>query len=78
MFVDIPYGEEERSMHKTNGTFQLEEEVLPVDKSWNGVIIMFPSSTKHAVYPYQSTDKERITVSGNLTWNVEGPDEEHY
>ena len=77
VFVDIPYGEEERSMHKTNGTFQLEAEVLPVDKSWNGVIIMFPASTKHAVYPYQSTDKERITVSGNIFWNVGGVDEEH-
>ena len=32
----------------------------------------------HAVYPYYSTDKERITVAGNIAWDVEGPDEEHY
>ena len=78
IFVDIPFGNEEREIHNSNGTFQLEAEVLPVDRSWNGVILMFPSTTKHAVYPYQSTNKERITVSGNITWNVDGVDEEHY
>jgi len=78
IFTDIPYGPEERNTHRSNGAFQLEAEVLPVDKSWNGVILMFPSTTKHAVYPFKSTDTERVTVSGNLTWNVEGPDEEHY
>jgi len=78
IFIDIPYGSEERNIHSSNGTFQLENEVLPVDKSWNGVILMFPSTTKHAVYPYNSTDKERITVSGNITWNVDDVGEEHY
>lgn len=78
VFIDIPYGDEERSRHKSSGAFQLEAEVLPVDKSWNGVILMFPSTAKHAVYPYTSTDRERITVSGNLTWNVDTINEEHY
>jgi len=78
VFIDIPYGEEERLKHNTNGGFQLEAKILPVDKSWNGVILMFPSTAKHAVYPYYTTDKERITISGNIFWNVDGPDEEHY
>ena len=78
IFTDIPYGSEERKSHNSNGAFQLEADVLPVDKTWNGVILMFPSTTKHAVYPFKSTQKERVTVSGNLIWNVEGVDEEHY
>jgi hypothetical protein len=78
IFTDIPYGSEERESHDSNGAFQLEADVLPVDKTWNGVILMFPSTTKHAVYPFKSTQKERVTVSGNLIWNVEGVDEEHY
>ena len=78
IFTDIPYGSEERESHNSNGAFQLEADVLPVDKTWNGVILMFPSTTKHAVYPFKSTQKERVTVSGNLIWNVEGVDEEHY
>ena len=78
IFVDIPYGSEERNNFYSDGAFQLEKEVLPVDNSWNGTILMFPSTTNHAVYPFRSTDKERTTVSGNIAWNVEGPDEEHY
>ena len=78
IFTDIPYGSEERKSHNSTGAFQLEADVLPVDKTWNGVILMFPSTTKHAVYPFKSTQKERVTVSGNLIWNVEGVDEEHY
>ena len=78
IFVDIPYGPEERNNFYSDGAFQLEKEVLPVDNSWNGTILMFPSTTNHAVYPFRSTDKERTTVSGNIAWNVEGPDEEHY
>ncbi len=78
IFVDIPYGPEERNNFYSDGAFQLEKEVLPVDSSWNGTLLMFPSTTNHAVYPFRSTEKERTTVSGNIAWNVEGPDEEHY
>ena len=78
IFVDIPYGPEERDNFYSDGAFQMEKEVLPVDSSWNGTLLMFPSTTNHAVYPFRSTDKERTTVSGNIAWNVEGPDEEHY
>ena len=78
IFVDIQYGPEERNKFYSDGAFQLEKEVLPVDSSWNGTLLMFPSTTNHAVYPFRSTEKERTTVSGNIAWNVEGPDEEHY
>ena len=77
-FVDIPYGPDERDAHMSNGGLQIEKAVLPLDSSWNGTLILFPSTTMHAVYPYYSTDKERITVAGNIAWDVEGPDEEHY
>ena len=78
IFVDIPYGPEERQYNSSDGSFQLETELIPVDRSWNGYLLMFPSHTNHAVYPYRSTDEERITVAGNLFWNVEGTGEEHY
>ena len=78
IFVDIPYGPDERDAHMSNGGLQIEKAVLPLDSSWNGTLILFPSTTMHAVYPYYSTDKERITVAGNIAWDVEGPDEEHY
>ena len=78
IFIDIPYGPNERDAHKSNGAFQLEGEVLPVDNSWNGSMLLFPATTNHAVYPYYTTEHERVTVAGNITWAVEGPDEEHY
>ena len=70
IFVDIPYGVEERKDFASDGGFQLEDRLINVDRSWNGQVLMFPSPTNHAVYPYHSTDKERITVAGNLFWKV--------
>lgn len=78
IFIDLPYGKEEKKDHRCNGSFQLENDVLEIDQSWNGIIIMFPSHVRHGVYPYKSTDRERVTVAGNLVWNVDGPGEEHY
>tara|TARA_Y100000004_G_scaffold54546_1_gene60779 strand:- start:309 stop:875 length:567 start_codon:yes stop_codon:yes gene_type:complete len=70
IFVDVPYGADERRNHGSDGCFQLENTLLPVDFKWNGRMLMFPANTRHAVYPFHSTDKERITVAGNLHWNV--------
>ena len=69
IFVDIPYGNEERAHHGSDGGFQIEEHLFRIDRKWNGTVLMFPANTNHAVYPYYSTDKERITVAGNLFWN---------
>jgi len=76
IFVDIPYGASERQHHRASGNFQLEDQILDIDAKWNGTLLMFPSYTQHAVYPYQSTDKERITVAGNLYWNVDEVEEQ--
>lgn len=39
---------------------------IEVDKSWEGTIIMFPSSLHHMVSPFYSSDEYRISISGNL------------
>jgi hypothetical protein len=39
---------------------------LPVDKSWNNRMAFFPSRLQHLVYPFYTSDKYRISVSGNL------------
>ena len=43
---------------------------LPVDKTWEGRIALFPSKLSHLVYPFYSSDEERITISGNLVLKV--------
>ena len=42
---------------------------LPVEKGWEGRIIMFPAQLGHQVYPFQTSDEYRISVSGNLYSN---------
>ena len=39
---------------------------LPVEKGWEKKLIVFPAELMHSVAPFYSTDKYRITISGNL------------
>jgi len=39
---------------------------IPVEKGWEGRIVMFPASLNHGVYPFQTSDGYRISISGNL------------
>ena len=39
---------------------------LYVDKSWEGTLILFPSTLAHMVYPFYTSDDYRISISGNL------------
>ena len=39
---------------------------LPIDKTKEGYIAMFPSSLLHIVYPFYTSDEYRITIAGNI------------
>ena len=39
---------------------------LDIDKTWEGSLIMFPNYLKHQVYPFQTSDEHRISISGNI------------
>jgi hypothetical protein len=39
---------------------------IEVDKSYEGTMIMFPSSLHHMVHPFYTSDEYRISISGNL------------
>lgn len=39
---------------------------LEVDKSWEGVVMMFPAYLKHQVYPFYTSDNFRISLAGNI------------
>jgi len=45
---------------------QFVENILPIDKTWEGTMILFPSNLKHQVYPFFTSDDYRISISGNL------------
>ena len=35
-----------------------------------GTLMLFPSSLHHQVYPFYNTEEPRISIAGNLLWNV--------
>lgn len=39
---------------------------IPIDKSYEGKILMFPSKLQHCVYPFYTSDDYRISVAGNV------------
>ena len=41
-------------------------ELLPVDRSWEQICLIFPSSLMHCVYPFYGVKEERITIAGNI------------
>lgn len=49
---------------------EINVEYLPVDKSWNGVLCLFPSKMFHFVNPFSTSDEYRITIAGNILINT--------
>jgi len=51
-----------------DGTIATEN--IPVDRKYEGVICIFPSTVNHMVYPFKTSDDFRISVSGNIGFAV--------
>ena len=51
----------------TNSLGNIWQETLPVDKTWENTICIFPSEMIHSVYPFFTSDEYRITSSGNIS-----------
>lgn len=43
---------------------------LAVDRNWENILVLFPASLDHAVYPFYTSDQYRISVSGNFKFKV--------
>jgi hypothetical protein len=41
-----------------------------LDSSWEGTMLFFPSEMKHQVYPFYNCEEERVTISGNIKYNI--------
>jgi hypothetical protein len=73
VFADIP------AERKRNGNFTftytnplgiLETKKIDADKTFEGKGLLFPSMLNHSVYPFYTSDKYRISVSGNIKYKV--------
>lgn len=80
IWIEIPYDlQEEKEFFKTskkdnicNFSFVYDSDgvvchYIDVNKSYEWEMIMFPSSRRHAVTPFLTSDGERISIAGNLT-----------
>ena len=86
IFMQIPYKIEEEFKIYSNATSKhtsclsfvhtnmygdIVDTTCSVDESYLYKMLIFPAKLKHMVYPFYTSDKERITVSGNVTFWVE-------
>ena len=49
----------------------ITEQLCKVDESYLYKMLLFPAKLKHMVYPFYTSNKERITVSGNVKFLVQ-------
>lgn len=52
--------------HYMNSLGQIVPHAIPADKTMENMLVVFPANMSHSVYPFYSSDKFRITVSGNF------------
>ena len=86
IWLEVPYTREEeekmfpkKTKDKVNGCFQFmynnalgypKLETIFTDKTVEGTGLLFPSMLYHSVYPFYSSDKYRVSVSGNFKFMV--------
>ena len=50
----------------TSGPMGIDQICLPVDKTWEWEMVMFPAQLHHLVYPFQTSEEKRVSISGNV------------
>lgn len=50
----------------TSAMGEVFQQLIPVDKTYEGVVCVFPSKLYHQVYPFYTSDGYRVSLSGNL------------
>jgi len=53
---------------------QVHERTISMSPEMNGYCCFFPSDLCHQVYPFYTSDKERISISGNITFKENAVD----
>lgn len=56
--------------HFTDSLGQIRTHIMHIDREFNHRLCLFPAELHHVVYPFYSTDRLRISVSGNLHLRV--------
>tara|TARA_X000001388_G_C2216769_1_gene117572 strand:+ start:779 stop:1441 length:663 start_codon:yes stop_codon:yes gene_type:complete len=86
IWMDIPYDSNEELKEGGNDAscFQFSyTDILGItrvhnirlNKKDNGRMLFFPAKLRHQVYPFYTTDKYRVSISGNVMLDIEFNDE---
>jgi hypothetical protein len=51
----------------------MNNHIIQMTPEMNGYCCFFPSDLTHQVYPFYTSDKDRITISGNISYRTEEP-----
>ena len=54
--------------HYTDAMGTIRQQIIPVDKTYENKLILFPGNMNHSVSPFYTSDEYRITVSGNIEY----------
>jgi hypothetical protein len=89
MWMKIPYNKKEEKNYKrvntdkekfysfsfsyTNILGEICQENYEITKENEGCILMFPSMLTHCVYPFYTSDDDRISISGNINFDTNKP-----
>ena len=81
IWIDIPYDSHEElkdgdgyascfHFHYTDILGESREHLIRLSKRDNGRMLFFPSQLRHQVYPFYTSDKYRVSISGNVLLDV--------
>jgi hypothetical protein len=51
----------------------MEDYIIKMSPEMNGYCCFFPSDLSHLVYPFYTSDKDRISISGNIFYRTKKP-----
>ena len=54
-------------------TRSVSEYTIELSPEMNGCCCFFPSDLSHQVYPFYTSDKDRISISGNISYHTKEP-----
>jgi hypothetical protein len=63
-------------VHSRSNSRSIEECLIQLSPSMNGYCCFFPSDLCHQVYPFYTSDKDRISISGNIVFEMEDSSEQ--
>jgi len=74
---EIPFVKESNSPKASNFEFvyidimgNIRPYTYSLDSSFEGIMLFFPAEMMHQVYPFYNCEEERITISGNIVYDI--------